>query len=120
MGFLERLEHEVTIERVSFDDSEELRDEYGQPVRVAVTETARALIQPRRVEEMPSSTQAGAEIGSHVIFMPIVDLDHADAIIHGTDRYEIRGVRSMRFGRTPHLEVDAQLVTGVRPASVGS
>lgn len=120
MGFLDRLRHTVTIERVAFDDSDELRDDYGQPVRVVSTESARALVQPRSVTEMPSSTHSGAEVGSHVIFMPLVDLDHADAIVHGADRYEIKGVRRFTYGRTPHLEVDAQLVTGTRAGSVGS
>lgn len=104
--------HSLTVERRTWDDSEEARDDYGQPVPTTSTTTVMGLVQPRSVREAVAAHQAGAEVGDHVIFLPIsLDIVASDTVIYDGDRYEVKGVRRFEFGSLAHLEVDAMLVT---------
>jgi hypothetical protein len=111
MSFSARLVHSLTHVRVPRDIDD--LDEYGQPTEGTAVETAvRGLVQPRNVREMQDSRSAGVDIGDHVIFLAPMDLDSSDHFIHDGTRYDIRGIRDFAFGRTPHLEVDAQRIGG--------
>jgi hypothetical protein len=94
------------------DDDIDARDGYGQPVISEVVRTeVQGLIQPRTVTEIPATHDAGAEITDHRIYLEPMELVAADAIEDaGGRRYEIKGIRRLEFGTTPHLEVDAKLV----------
>ena len=114
-----RYVHSLVISRAVLDDTEAERDEYLQPVPSApVLVEVRGLVQPRTAREAPDTRSAGSEVSDHVIFLPIdTDLEGADAIIHGTRRYNVTGVRRFEYGTLQHLEVDARLVTS-QPVSV--
>jgi hypothetical protein len=109
--------HPLTIERVAWDDS--ARDAAGQPTASTSTTSVMGLVQPRRASELEDYRSAGSQVGDHVIFLPATtDVRSDDAIVQGTRRYAIVGVRRFEFGGLTHLEVDAQLVTPV-PVAVG-
>lgn len=111
MSFAGRLIHSLDIVRTPFD-TEDL-DDWGQPVpQEPVRVSVKGLVQPKSVKEVALSHQAGAEISSHVIFLPLVDIIAADAIEYADERYEVVGVRRYAFGTAPHLEVDARRVSG--------
>jgi hypothetical protein len=73
------------------------------------------LVQPRTAQEIAALTQAGAEISTHVIFLDLRDVAPGTWISDtpaGTgQRYDITGVRRFDYGGSPHLEIDARLVT---------
>lgn len=119
MSFRARLIHELTVERTPRD--QDTPDEYGQPTAGEPDETpVRGLVQPKSAREIANTQSAGAEISDHTIFLAPMDLDPADAIVHGSRRFAITGIRSFEFGRSPHLEVDARLVRSDVLAEVGS
>ena len=107
--------HALVIERTVFDDT--TVDGYGQPVPGTPTETdVMGLVQPRRAFEADDSRSAGAEASDHVIFVPAATaVEGADAIVFGTRRFAITGIRRFEFGQLAHIEIDARLVT---PAAV--
>lgn len=109
MSFAQRLIHSLTHIRVPRDDNSD--DEYGQPAEGTPVETSiRGLVQPKGAREILDSRSAGTDIGDHTIFLLPMDLQASDALLYGGDRYEIVGIRSFEFGRTPHLEVDARRI----------
>jgi hypothetical protein len=89
----------------------------GDPIVTAVP----GLIQPQsvlaRARDRALEGEAGPRIGSHVIFLELVDIPAGawisdnPADVDAGQRYDITGVRRYEFGGTPHLEIDAQLVT---------
>jgi len=104
--------HDLTLQTVAFDDTPAARDAAGQPVRTVSSSSVRGLVQPRRVEEVPDPRSAGAEISDHVVFLPLATpIEHVDAILWGSSRLQVVGVRRFDFGRLAHLEVEARLVT---------
>lgn len=105
MSYAQRLIHELTHVRTARDET--ALDEYGQPTAGVSTSTAvRGLVQPRSVREIVDSRNAGAEIGDHVIFLPLMDVHSGDHFEWQGDSYQVKGVRRFEFGRSPHLEVD--------------
>jgi hypothetical protein len=94
-------------------------DDYGQPVAGEPTvELVSGLIQPslrRRGEEILLSSQAGAELADHVVFLAIRDLSNAAYIRFDPDdgdRYQVVGIRRYEFGTvSDHLEVDCHRIT---------
>lgn len=75
------------------------------------------LVQPRTAQEVAALSQAGAEVSTHVIFLDPRDIaagawisdNPADVATGG--RYDITGIRRFDYGGSPHLEIDARLVT---------
>jgi hypothetical protein len=113
--------HALTIERTAFDEG--VIDEHGQPTpQAATTSSIMGLVQPKsRIDEMEDHRSAGSEVGDHVIFIPgAPDVEHADAILYGTERYNIVGVRRFRYGGLAHVEIDARLITPTPTVAVGS
>lgn len=111
MSYYGRLIHSLTMVSTPRDGA---LDDYGQPAAGVTTETAvKGLVQPRSAREMASTADAGAEIGDHVIFLPLMDLSGAVAFDFDGDRYHVKGVRRYAFGRSPHLEVDAERIGAV-------
>lgn len=113
MSFGARLIHSLAIVAPTFPDSDDV-DEYGQPVPGDPTVTAvRGLVQPKTARELAAVSQGGAESSDHTIFMLPRRLPAAAYIRDEPDagrRFDVVGVRSFEFGRSPHLEVDAKLV----------
>lgn len=108
MSFGSRLIH--TLTHVATPPSG-IDDDYGQPIPGTPVETElRGLVQPRSVREMADTRSAGADIGDHVIFLFPMTLSPADHFLYAGARFDITGIRSYEFGRTPHLEVDAQRI----------
>lgn len=119
MSFTSRLIHDLVIEQASFDEG--APDDRGQPALAVSEVDVIGLVQPRSTRELPDSRAAGAELSTHVVFMPIdIDLGPADVIRHDARRYTVQGIRRFEFGRSPHLEVDANLVTSSTAEAVGS
>lgn len=126
MSFSQRLTHQVAIVRQA--DTATL-DDHGQPVTTdAVLRTVAAAIQPRSSRERLETSQAGAAVSDHVIFLFPTDVTTADAIVHddavcpvGDDlpsqRFEIVGVPNAA-GLSHHLEIEARLVEAATEAAV--
>jgi hypothetical protein len=112
MSFRARLIHSLAI--VTPTDSGTV-DADGMPVAGApVVETVSGLIQPRTARERGLPSQAGPTIATHVIYLESRAIDAGAWIRDNPDtgrRFDITGVRTYDFGRTPHLEVDALLVS---------
>jgi hypothetical protein len=122
MSFTDRLIHAIAIERPyqTLVDDVAAFDDYNQPIReyVSATEEVRGLIQPKSVREVPLVSEGGAQIGLHTAFFTIdTDLTNADRLhlIDTGEVYEVKGLRPFRFGRSPHYEVDCDLVTSADP-----
>jgi hypothetical protein len=104
-------------------------DDYGQPERDdPAVSLVRGMVQPKTAREIALTSQAGAELSDHVIFLQprriaagawIADAD-ADGVLAGGRRFDITGVRSSEVGSAPHLEVDARLVGSTEGPTVGS
>lgn len=124
MSFGSRLTHTVTIVRTATSGDPDDDDEFGQPVFTESTlATVRAAIQPKTEREIALTTQAGASVSDHRIYLLPTDLTTADAIVHDAQdcpmrpdlpdaRFEITGVPDAA-GLGHHLEVEAKLVAGV-------
>lgn len=118
MSFGNRLVHELVHVATPLSGTD---DEYGQPVPgTPVQTTIRGLVQPRTVREMADSRSIGSEIADHVIFLLPMRLSSADHFVYDGDRYDIAGIRSYEFGRTPHFEVDAVRVLSSDEIEEGS
>lgn len=102
--------HTLTLVRTPRDVGS--LDDYGQPTAGTPSETSvRGLLQPRTAREVAESRSAGAEIGTHVIFLPLgTDIVPSDAVIFSAQRYEVTGIREHAYGGLAHLEVDARAV----------
>jgi len=96
-------------------------DEYGQPVESTPDETDfKGLVQPQGAREGTDSRSGAAEIADHVIFTPVMDLSHTDALVYGDDRFEILGIRRFEFGHLAHFEVTARRVSGAVVGTEGA
>lgn len=126
-----RLVHRLAIVSPSGDgDPDDLADlsPYGDAeTGTPTTELVRGLVQPRTTKEIEAISASSAEVGNHVIFLLrrrlaagayITDADDA-GVLSGGRRFEVVGVRDFDFGRSPHLEVDCNLV-GPSEAPIGS
>lgn len=121
MSFAARLIHRLAIVSPTVEAT---FDEYnhsvpGDPVVVEVA----GLVQPKSVREMPLVDQGGAMVADHTIFLlpqPLSSGAYIRFVPDDGDRYEIRGIRSFEFGRSPHLEVDARRVATGIPETVAS
>lgn len=86
------------------------------------------LVQPRTTDEVAAISQAGLELGDHVIFLEPIDVPQGSYFLDApgdapdTDgrRFDVIGVRSFEFGRSPHLEVDVRLLGRSEGPTVGS
>ncbi len=121
-----RLTHAVTIVRTSASTNPDDDDEFGQPTVSETYETVRAAIQPKRAEEIPLTTQAGAVVADHRIYLLPTSISTADAIIHEAQacpmspdlpdaRYEITSVPDAA-GLGHHLELESKLIGNVAVA----
>lgn len=131
MSFTGRLIHRLAIVVDGAGDPEDPNDldAYGHAEANPPVETlVWGLVQPRTVEELRTVSQAGPEIGDHVVFLEprnlpasayLVDADEDGALPTGR-RFDIVGVRDFAFGRTPHLEVDVRLIGRSEAPSTGS
>jgi hypothetical protein len=133
VSYAARLVHRLALVAPSSapDDPEVAADldDHGHVVMGEPTVTLlRGLVQPRRAEEVAAISQAGVELSDHVIYLdsrvipPGAYLADADAsgIVSGGRRFDIVGVRSFEYGRTPHLEVDVRLVGRTEGPALGS
>lgn len=123
MSLANRLIHRLAIVTPTIPDPEDVDEEgnivHGDPDVVAV----RGLIQPKTAREIASLSQGGVEIGDYTIFLLPRTLDGSAYIRddpEGLRRFDVTGVRSFEFGRSPHLEVDARLVVLTQETVVGS
>lgn len=119
MSFRSQLVHELALVTPT---GEVTLDADGQPVAGdRVVTPVRGLIQPQgilaRTRDRALEGEAGPLIGSHVIFLELQDIpsgawiSDSPADVDAGRRYNVTGVRRYVFGTSPHLEVDAQLVT---------
>ena len=119
MPINDRLIHSLAIVSPT-RDAEDI-DEYGQPVAgEPIVTTVKGLVQPKSAREIALTSQAGAEVSDHTIFLMPQTLSGAAYIRFEPDtgdRYEISGIRSFEFGKDPHLEVDARrIISAANPA----
>lgn len=112
MSYTTRLIHDLTLVNPRRDSGLGL-DDYGHAEVGLPEETAvRGLVQPKDAREIALMSQAGAEISDHTVFLSPMDIP-TGAWIRDADgnRLDIRGVRRFAYGHSPHLEVDAQMIT---------
>lgn len=131
MSLAARLIHRVAIVVPDSGDPENAADldDYGHAIAGTLdVDVTFGLIQPRRTEEVAQLAQAGLELSDHVIFLLprsvpqgawIADAD-ASGILAGGRRFDVVGVRSFEFGRSPHLEVDVRLAGRSEGPALGS
>jgi len=132
MSFAGRLVHRLAIIAATTGDPNDVDDldDYGHVTELGETVTAvRGLVQPRTVKEITAISQAGAAVGDHVIFLLptnlpgnayLVDADEDGVPLAAGRRFDVVGVRSFEFGRSPHLEVDVRVVGSQEGAAAGS
>jgi hypothetical protein len=120
VSFASRLEHTVAIvRRTSSGETDYGADEFSE----AVLATVKAAIQPKDERELALSTQAGAGVSDHTIYLLPTDLVGSDYILHDQGdcpmtsdlphmRFEIEGIRNAA-GKGHHLEVNARAVQGI-------
>lgn len=122
MSLAARLIHPLAIVTPRTDGT---ADEYNHPAEgEPQVEPVAGLVQPRKARDIALSMQQGAELADYRIYM----LDRAeprsgawisdapDDIENGR-RYHIVGVEPHRYGRSPHLAINARLVTSTEAAS---
>lgn len=95
-------------------------DEYNHPTAgTPAVALVMGNVQPRKAREIALSTNAGAELADYRIYLPTQDIPESGAWIRDEPdagrRYDIVGVEPLRFGREPHLEILARLVTSEAP-----
>lgn len=112
--------HRLSIVRVDYDDSD--RDEAGQPIAGDPTSTdVLGLVQPKSAREQDDFRSAGSQVADHTILLPAsADIRGSDAIVQGSRRYSVWGIRRFEFGGLAHIEVDATLVTSTPVTVSGS
>jgi hypothetical protein len=109
MSFAGRLIHKLAIVTPTFADNGHGQAVPGTPAATAVP----GLVQPKTARELATTSQAGAEISTHTVFLePRAIADGAWIRFDPDDgrRFDITGIRAFEFGRRPHLEVDARMV----------
>jgi hypothetical protein len=113
--------HTLVIERpFGIDANTDMEldvDEWGQPLTEYDTSFAKVsgLIQPKTDREVALASQAGADVGSHTIYMHRTDITTRDRVVDTTPggtggRYQVVGIRDHNFGNLAHLAVDARRV----------
>lgn len=112
MSFSGLLEHKLAIVTPTFDVVG------GETVQTGTAVVpVDGMVQPRDANEIAALSQAGAEVSTHVIFLDLRDIDSGSWISDNPAdpsagrHYDITGVRRLDFGGSPHLEIDARLVT---------
>lgn len=126
MSFAALLVHPLAIVSPIYQVTD---DEYGQPSPdTPGVALVRGMVQPKTAREIALTSQAGAELSDHTIFLLpqriaagawIADADDS-GVLSGGRRFDVTGVRSIEFGSVPHLEVDARLVGSTEGPAVGS
>jgi hypothetical protein len=90
-------------------------DQDGLPTSGAPTVTpVLGLVQPKSAREIAALSQAGADIGTYTILLLPRAVAPGAWVRDEPDagrRFDITGIRPYEFGRDPHLELDARLVT---------
>lgn len=123
MSLAARLIHSLAIVTPRSDGT---ADEYNHPAPgEPLVEAVRGLVQPRKARDIALSMQQGAELADYRIYMldrPVPPSgswisDDPDDIEAGR-RYDIVGVEPHRYGRSPHLEINARLVSSDEVSSV--
>lgn len=108
MSFDSLLIHTLVIERATAGTV----DDYGQPAESwAALATVPGLVMPKTVKEMALTSQEGAVIANHTIYMDVRDVTAADRVKLSPDDgriFELTGVRNL-MGH--HLELDAVAIT---------
>lgn len=124
MSIGSRLTHTVTIVRLAVSTDPDDDDEQGQPMRTeSELATVKAAIQPKTDREVALTTQAGATVADHRIYLLPTDITTSDAIVHDAQecpmrpdlpdaRYEVTGVPDAA-GLGHHLEIEARVIGGV-------
>lgn len=126
MSIGSRLTHTVSIARTSTSTDPNDDDEFGQPTTTETYETVKAAIQPKKAEEIALTTQAGAVVSDHRIYLLPTSISTADAIIHEAQacpmspdlpdaRYEITSVPDAA-GLGHHLELESKLIGDIAVA----
>lgn len=120
MSFAARLIHKLAVVTPTPGPA----DESGHSTEgTPVVEEVNGLVQPRRATEVALLSQAGAPLSDHIVFLAPRALSQSAYIRFNPDdgrRYEIVGIRSFEFGKSPHLEVDSRLVGSPTAAEEGS
>lgn len=123
MSFASLLTHSLAIVTPTTPDPDNVT-EWGQPVAgTPTTEQVKGLVEPRTATEVALTTQGGAPVSDHTIFLLPRPLSAAAYIRDDPDtgrRFEITGIRSFEYGSAPHLEVDCRLVGSTEGPQVGS
>lgn len=87
-------------------------DDYGQPVLAwAPVATVAGLVQPKSAREMALTSQEGAEIADHTIYLAVCDVTAADRIKNSPDDGRIFELTAVRNSMGHHLECDARAIT---------
>jgi head-tail adaptor len=107
MGIESRYIHTLVIERATAGAP----DDYGQPVQAwATLATVAGLVLPKSAREVALTSQGGAVVADHTIFMAPRDVTEADRVKLSPDDgriFELTGVRNFI---EHHLECDAKVV----------
>lgn len=133
MSFASLLDHRVSLVRqVSvLDTGEPTYDEYNQPITADATiANIPAAVQPKTAREVAAFSQAGVALADYTVFMGLLDVTTADAIVHDPDDcpkvndlpsawFQLVGIRNPT-GRGHHLSLDAKLVGSPLAGAVGS
>lgn len=104
MTFHDRLIHTLLIER----STSGALDTYGQPAQTwSALATVPGLVLPKTAREMALTSQQGAEIADHTVFMEITDVTAADRVRLVPDDGRIFELTAVKNFIDHHLECDA-------------
>ena len=107
MSFDSMLKDTLVIERAAAGAV----DGYGQPAQTwATLATVPGLVRSKSVKEMALTSQGGAVVANHTIYLNVRDVTAKDRVKLSPDDgriFELTGVRN-RMGH--HLELDANVV----------
>lgn len=131
MSFAGRLVHRLAIVTPGSGDPEDAADLSPQGQAEPEPDTVSVvwgLVQPRTTAEVAAISQAGLEMVDHVIFFELRDVPQGSYVLDAPDdnpdysgrRFDVIGVRSFEFGRSPHLEVDCRLFGRSEGPAAGS
>ena len=114
MSFRARLIHDLAIVTPTVGVEDDV-DEYGQPVEGEPdVDFVSGLIQPKSTREVALISQAGAALSDHTIFLALTATVETRSYVRFEpdtgERFEVTGIRTFDFGRSPHLEVDARRI----------
>lgn len=108
MSIASRYRHTVTVKRMTATGA---TDDYGQPVTTEETvATVPGLVQPRSAREVALASQAGAVIGSHVLYIdPLAALGSDCWVEVAGERFDVVSVADAG-GVGHHYEVSLRSV----------